>query len=132
MNKFHLWSGLKINFDKTYMTVFGMTQKKSTFVDELKIKWCVEFKLLGIYFDSTLLNMQSNYEKAVESGRKELHSWNYMFLTVFEKITVINLKLEAEFIEMDENSLISLPFIRKPSFYSFLSKYRSTLLTILT
>ena len=51
---FRGWSGLKINLSKPNITVFGRLIDKSRFVDELKIKWCVEFKLLGIYFDSTL------------------------------------------------------------------------------
>ena len=54
MEKFREWSGLKINLGKTYLTIFGRHFEKPKFVDELKIKWCVEFKLLGIYFDSTL------------------------------------------------------------------------------
>lgn len=89
MNKLYLWSGLKINLDKTYMTIFGKVQKKYAFVDELKIKCCVEFKLLGIYFDSMQSNMQRNYQKAIENVKGELHSWKYRFFTLFGKITVI-------------------------------------------
>ena len=59
------------------------------FVDDLKIKWCTEFKLLGIYFDVTLSKMQIKYEKAVESVKRELYSWKHRFLTIFGKITVI-------------------------------------------
>ena len=58
-------------------------------MDELKIKWCTDFRLLGIYFDVTLSKMQINYEKAIETVKKELHSWKHRFLTVFGKITVI-------------------------------------------
>ena len=53
------------------------------------VKWCLEFKLLGIYFDVTLSKMLVNYDKAIESVRKELSSWKYRFLTIFGKITVI-------------------------------------------
>ena len=38
-------------------TIFGRDCKKPQFVDELKLKWCNEFKLLGIHFDVTLSNM---------------------------------------------------------------------------
>ena len=51
MKKFEEWSGLKINLGKTNLTIFGKKMEKPTFVDDLKIKWCVEFKLLGIQFD---------------------------------------------------------------------------------
>ena len=74
MEKFREWSGLKINLGKTYLTIFGRHFEKPRFVDELKIKWCVEFKLLGIYFDSTLSRMYINYDKAIDSIRKEINS----------------------------------------------------------
>ena len=67
------WSGLKINLGKTYLTIFGKQYRKPRFVDELEIKWCVEFKLLGIHFDSTLSNMHTNYDKPIDSIQKELN-----------------------------------------------------------
>ena len=67
MDKFREWSGLKINLGKTYLMIFGKQQRKPKFVDELGVKWCLEFKLLGIYFDVTLSKMLLNYDKAIES-----------------------------------------------------------------
>ena len=90
-SKFQELSGLKITLGKTYLTIFGKMCKKPTFVEELKIKWCTEFKRLGIYFDVTLSKMQVNFENTIESVKKELHSWKYRFLTVFGKITVIKI-----------------------------------------
>ena len=89
MEMFKGWSGVKINLGKTYLTVFGKLTDKPKFTEELKIKWCTEFKLLGIYFDSTLSKMHVNYEKAIESVRQEINSWKYRFLTIFGKVTVI-------------------------------------------
>ena len=89
MEKFKEWSGLKINLGKTYLTIFGKQYRKPKFVDELEIKWCVEFKLLGIYFDATLSKMHVNYDKAIDLNQKELSSWKYRYLTIFGKITVI-------------------------------------------
>ena len=40
-------------------------------------------------FDVTLAYMQRNFEIAIEKVKKELHSWKYIFLTVFGKLTVI-------------------------------------------
>ena len=71
------------------MTIFGRQLNKPRFVEELKIKWCQEFKLLGIHFDVMLTNMQKNFDIAVENVKKELHSWKFRFLTVFGKLTVI-------------------------------------------
>ena len=89
IEKFKEWSGLKINLGKTYLTIFGSHFKKPRFVDELSIKWCIEFKLLGIHFDSTLSKMHINYDKAIDSIRKEINSWKFRFLTIFGKIIVI-------------------------------------------
>ena len=89
MEKFKEWPGLKMNLGKTYLTIFEKQYKKPKFVDELEIKGCVEFKLLGIYFDATLSKMHLNYDKAIDSIRKELSSWKYRYLTIFGKITVI-------------------------------------------
>ena len=58
MERFFTWSGLKINLGKTYVTIFGRECNKPKFIDELKLKWCNSFKLLGIHFDVTLSNMQ--------------------------------------------------------------------------
>ena len=83
MNQFQLWSGLKINLDKTYLAIFGKICKKPNFVTELKIKWYTEFKLLVIYFDVIFDKMQVNYKKAVEAVKRELYSWKHRFLKVF-------------------------------------------------
>ena len=73
MEIFKSWSGLKINLEKTYLTVFGKLTDKPKFIKELGIKWCYEFKMLGIYFDSTLSKMQENNEKAIESVRRAIN-----------------------------------------------------------
>ena len=89
MERFREWSGLKINLGKTYLMIFSRHFERPGFGDELKIKWCVEFKLLGIYFDSTLSRMYINYDKAIDSIRREINSWKFIFLTRFGKLTII-------------------------------------------
>ena len=89
LDKFREWSGLSINLGKTNLTVFGKLVEKPSFVNELNIKWCVEFKLLGIQFDSTLAKMYVNYDIALDAVRKEINSWKYRFLTIYGKVTVI-------------------------------------------
>ena len=80
---------LSINLGKTNLTVFGKLVEKPSFVNKLNIKWCVEFKLLGIQFDSTLAKMYVNYDIALDAVRKEINSWKYRFLTIYGKVTVI-------------------------------------------
>ena len=70
MEKFYEWSGLKINLSKTYIAIFGKEMNEPKFVQELKLKWCINFKLLGIFFDVTLSDMQINYQKGLESIKK--------------------------------------------------------------
>ena len=89
MDRFREWSGLKINLGKTNLTIFGKHFEKPGFVDELNLEWCVEFKLLGIQFDSTLSKMHVNYDIAINLIRKDINSWKYRFLSIFGKITVI-------------------------------------------
>ena len=38
IERFYLWSGLKINLGKTYVTIFGRELNKPRFVEELRIK----------------------------------------------------------------------------------------------
>ena len=54
---------VKINLGKTYVTIFGREYNKPKFIDELRLKWCNSFKLLGIHFDVTLSNMQKKPSK---------------------------------------------------------------------
>ena len=89
MEIFYKWSGLKINLSKTYIAIFGSVIAEPKFIQEMKLKWCTSFKLLGITFDVTLSNMQINYQKGLESIKKELFSWKYRHLTIFGKLVVI-------------------------------------------
>ena len=81
MDRFYEWSGLKINLSKTYVTIFGRDHSKPKYINELKLKRCNSFKLLGIHFDSTLSNMQKNYQIDLDNVHKELHSWKHRYLT---------------------------------------------------
>ena len=86
---FFVWSGLKVNRGKTYLLIFGASLGCPSLVETLRIKWCTEFKLLGINFDQTLEKMNRNYDNCIEKVKKELSSWKHRFLTIFGKIAVI-------------------------------------------
>ena len=60
---FYKWSGLKINRGKTHCTIFGKDVSQPEYVEQLDIKWCTKFKLLGIELDNMLSNIDHNYEK---------------------------------------------------------------------
>ena len=86
---FFVWSGLRVNRGKTYLSIFGASLACPRFVQTLGIKWTTEFKLLGINFDQCLAKIGQNYQNCFEKVKKELSSWHHRFLTVFGKITVI-------------------------------------------
>ena len=86
---FFVWSGLKINKGKTYLSIFGASLGCPRFVDTLGVKCCTEFKLLGLNFYQCLDKMDRNYLDCFDKVKKELSSWRHRFLTVFGKITVI-------------------------------------------
>ena len=86
---FFVWSGLRINHGKTYMSIFGECLDCPRFVQTLGIKWCTEFTLLGIRFDQSLDLIDSNYDNCFEKVKQELSSWKHRILTFFGKITVI-------------------------------------------
>ena len=78
-----------VNRSKTYITIFGKSLRKLEYVEQLNIKWCTSFELLGIQFDQTLDNMECNYDKCLKSMRDELNSLRFRHLNCFGKITVI-------------------------------------------
>ena len=85
---FFIWSGLKVNRGKTYLSIFGESLEKPRFVKALGIKWCTEFTLLRIKFDQTLDLMDSNFDSCFKKVKNELSSLKHRYLTVFGKITV--------------------------------------------
>ena len=72
---FFTWSGLRINRGKTYLSIFGKIISCPGYVNTLRIKWCTEFKLLGINFDQSLDLMDRNYDNYYEKVENELSSW---------------------------------------------------------
>ena len=86
---FFIWSGLKVNRGKTYLSIFGESLEKPRFVQELGIKWCTDFTLLGIKFDQTLDLMDSNFDSCFKKVKNEISSWKHRYLTLFGKLTVI-------------------------------------------
>ena len=86
---FSVWSGLRINKNKTYVTVFGKKIPDPPYVGELGLKFCDSFTLLGVIFDPTLENMQVNYDEGVRKMEIVANDWKYKYLTIFGKLTVI-------------------------------------------
>ena len=54
----------------------------------LDLKLSVEFKLIGILFDSGLTNMDKNYMQALDDIRKVASKWVFKNITLTGRITV--------------------------------------------
>ena len=85
-------SGLKINFDKTYVIWIG-SKKYST--QSIKTKWKLNwgsnrFRMLGILFDTDLSEMDRlNYQYKLIKIKKLISSWQKRYITPIGRITVI-------------------------------------------
>ena len=87
--KFHTWSGLKINKSKTYVNIFGINTPEPPYIKELHLNYCKDFTLLGIKFDSTLSSMIWNYDEGIRKLETVVNDWKHKYLTIFGKITVV-------------------------------------------
>ena len=86
---FSKWSGLNINKNKTYVNIFGQKNPEPPYIQELNLKYCNDFTLLGITFDSTLENMLTNYDEGIRKLESVAHDWKHKYLTISGKITVV-------------------------------------------
>ena len=80
LKKIRILSGIKVNRGKTMLTVFENKENDSLLCDELGIKWCTRFKLLGIWFDQTLADMKINYENAKTKVKAIANSWRNRYV----------------------------------------------------
>ena len=89
LNKFSTWSGLNINKNKTYVNIFGQQSPEPPYVKELGLRYCNDFKLLGIKYDSSLSSMMCNYDEGIRKFETVVHDRRHKYLTIFGKITVV-------------------------------------------
>ena len=84
LKKFYKLSGLQINLSKTQVVVFGNIPNQDLILcSDLNLTWHPEFKLLGIFFDSKLENMYTNYEKAMDKIKSVMNNWRHRMLTPY-------------------------------------------------
>ncbi|MCP3679187.1 MAG: hypothetical protein GY782_02550, partial [Gammaproteobacteria bacterium] len=89
LEEFRVLSGLKVNRGKTMLTIFGCKQSNTELCKDLGIKWCTEFKLLGLLFDQNLENMEKNYSLAKTKVQAIANSWKNRYVSVYGKVCVI-------------------------------------------
>ena len=63
------------------LTIFGCKDTDPLLCEELGIKWCTNFKLLGLWFDQTLKDMNTNYDLT--------NSCRNRYVSVYGKVCVV-------------------------------------------
>ena len=56
--------------------------------EQLGIKWCTNFKLLGLMFDQTLDYMNSNYDLDKKKVLAVANSWRNRYVSIYGKVCV--------------------------------------------
>ena len=86
---FRLLSGLTVNHGKTMLSIFGCKDSDPQMCEQLGIKWCTNFKLLGLWFDQTLEDMNTNYDLAKKKVLAVANSWRNRYVSVYGKVCVV-------------------------------------------
>ena len=89
LESFHLLSGLTVNRNKTMLMIFGCKKSDPQMCEQLGIKWCTNFKLLGLWFDQTLEDMNINYDLAKKKVLAVANSWCNRYVSVYGKVCVV-------------------------------------------
>ena len=90
LGRFFKTSGLKINLSKTKAIWFGAGSHFSHHLcPDIPLEWDSEFTLLGIKFDSSLMQMDRNYDYKLQEVKKLLNCWIYRSITPYGKIVII-------------------------------------------
>ena len=90
LTDFYKLSGLKISVTKTKAVWIGSKHDSNEkLCNDLNLKWVKSFTLLGINFDSALVNMKNNFSDKIDNVEKMLSNWSYRYLTPFGKVTVV-------------------------------------------
>ena len=91
LNEFALWSGLKLNSEKSRVVWLGSKESGTIFLPHLRLKWNpTTFNVLGIIYSIDLGKMiDVNYHPKLKQIQISLKSWRARGLTPLGKIVVI-------------------------------------------
>ena len=73
------------------LTVLGIKENYSLLGEELRIKWCTKFKLPGIWFDQTLVDINVNYENMKSKVKAIANSWKNRYVSIYRKVCVVKI-----------------------------------------
>jgi len=92
LDDFALFSGLKVNFDKTHVIWIGALKYSTRSIkSKYKLTWgTTSFKLLGVIFDVDLkLLSELNFSEKFTKANNVINQWKKRKLTPIGRITVI-------------------------------------------
>ena len=81
LNDFYKTSGLQIQVSKTQCVCFGNVPINNILCPELGLRWNQDFKLLGVNFNGTLNDMDSNFDLKINEIKSVINKWQYRFIS---------------------------------------------------
>ena len=115
LEKLSIFSGLKVNYDKTEALWIGSKRNSNLILfREKEIRWPKDkVYALGVWFSATNQNIvYINYEDKLEKMKNILKNWNFRRLTLIGNITVI-LTLAISQLVYIMSSLPTCPKVQK-------------------
>jgi hypothetical protein len=89
LHQFYLFSGLKIQTEKSQCVVFGMIPDGNLNIcPEINLIWSQEFCSLGINYTANLDNLNSNFDAKIENIKDTISNWKHRFLSPLGKLCV--------------------------------------------
>ena len=125
MEKFHLYSGLKMNYSKSIAFQIGPVRKDSQFITKKTLAWTQEpVKILGIWIHpDPKISEALNYDALLEKSKRILKQWSGRNLSWMGKIVIINSLVSSLF-------AYRLAVLPTPS-EEFFKKYKTIVLDFL-
>lgn len=88
LNDFYKTSGLQIQISKTQCVCFGTVPINNILCPELGLRWNQDFKLLGVNFNGTLNDMDSNFDLKINEIKSVINKWQYRFISPIGRASV--------------------------------------------
>ena len=97
LNQFYLFSGLKIQTEKSQCVIFGkIPEGNLSICPEIKLIWNQEFCSLGINFTADLENMETNFDLKVDIIKSTITNWKHRYLSPLGKLCVVKTLLMSK------------------------------------
>ena len=91
MNNFELISGLKLQLEKTQVTIFGLNDNEIPvkLCPDLQMVWSPTINFLGVVLDWKFNATDQNYTNKYNEIKAVLRNWEYKYLTVYGRKLIV-------------------------------------------